>query len=110
VARATRRESFDMYPILLIAAVAASASALPARAQRTYTVAVDRADLDLTRARDVARLDRRIARAAETACGAPSPYDLAGTNDQPRCTRAAIAATAITRDLAIAAARAARGQ
>lgn len=88
-----------MTRLLLIAALAASSSAAPALAQAdNRAVVVNRADLDLTRSSDVARLDARIARAAYTACGAPSPTDLVARNEHPRCVQEAVAAARIQRD------------
>lgn len=71
----------------------------------TSAIPVRHADLDLARARDLAALDKRIARAAEEACGTPSPSDLVATNAQPRCMRSAIAGARAQRDQAVAKAR-----
>ena len=92
-----------MIRLLPIAALAATSFAAPAFAQAdNQAVLVSRADLDLTQKRDVARLDARIARAADAACGAPSPTDLSATNAHPRCVRDAIASVRLQRDSIIA--------
>ena len=90
----------------LIVAMATNCLCVPADGETvTRSVVVRHADLDLAQARDIARLDARIARAADEACGSPSPTDLSATNAQPRCVRGAIAVVRARRDQAVAVAR-----
>lgn len=85
-------------PFLLVA-LATSCLAMPATAQTDGGVAIVRhADLDLSRVRDVKRLDRRISRAAAAACGPVSSLDPGGANLHAHCMRETIAATRIQRD------------
>ena len=95
-----------MNPIL-VAAFAATLFVVPgpARAQAPAASTVSFADLDLARASDVARLDRRIAIAVRAACGDPAPYDLKGRKALRRCQAATHAAALPQRDAAIASAR-----
>lgn len=88
-----------MMKFLIGAALAASTIA-PAWAQEPPVV-VPHADLTLTRAADVARLDRRIARAARAACGTPSDADLRARNQAARCLRETVASVAPARARAI---------
>lgn len=92
-----------MTAFLHIAAVAATLLATPVVAQeidelRSVTVRHD--DLDLRRARDVHRLDRRIARAAVEACGSTTSIDPTGKNIARRCRieTVAVAAAAAQRN------------
>lgn len=96
-----------MKTLFLAALVAATVSIVPATAETiTVTRPVAHADLDLSRARDVHRLDRRIAVAAGEACGSASSFDLAGQHEAQRCRVATIAAATRSRDALIASARA----
>jgi UrcA family protein len=88
-----------MMKFLLGAALAASANA-PAWAQ-DRPVAVSHADLTLSRAADVARLDHRIARAARAVCGSPSDADTRARNQAARCRRDTVASVAAARERAI---------
>ena len=86
----------------LLAALAASAVAVPAVGQTNDGVSVVRhTDLKLSKLHDIARLDRRIDRAASTACGPVSSIDPAGVDAHTRCKRETIAATRAQRDAAI---------
>jgi UrcA family protein len=95
-----------MNPIL-VAAFAATLLVVPGQAQAQTPVAsaVSFADLDLARASDVARLDRRIAIAVRAACGDPAAYDLKGRKAVRRCQAATQEAALPQRDAAIAVAR-----
>ena len=57
------------YPVILAAALAATAFAVPAAAADTETVAVRYADLDLSTSAGQAQLERRIDSAAREVCG-----------------------------------------
>lgn len=73
---------------LAAAALAVASIAAPAGAQdRVVAVTVAHNDLNLTDASDVARFDRRIARAAREVCGIPSTADLTGRRKQGACAR-----------------------
>jgi UrcA family protein len=78
-----------MSKILILAALAAAPLTQPALAQnaapRTATVA--HADLDLSTAKGVKALDRRIWRAVVAVCGTAPDYDLKGKNDVRACQR-----------------------
>ncbi len=80
-------------------AVTAPATAAEVRHRAGY------ADLDLSRAADVAKLDRRIRAAVAEACGAASAADLAGSNAVRGCRIATAREAAIARDRAITGAR-----
>lgn len=80
-------------------AVTAPATAAEVRHRAGY------ADLDLSRAADVAKLDRRIRAAVADACGAASAADLAGGNAVRACRTASREEAAIARDRAVAGAR-----
>lgn len=97
-----------MKSILLIAAFAASQflSPEPTRAQTQAQAqenvrSVITADLDLSRERDVRRLDRRIAIAAAWVCGPVSDADPVGKNATRRCRKEAAANVAAARARAI---------
>lgn len=88
---------------LMIAAVAASCLVTSAQAGTCqHAVAVRHADLNLRTPKGVARLDRRIWRAADEACGAVSTTDLVGMNRRSRCVVAAVAAAGPQRDAVLA--------
>jgi UrcA family protein len=70
---------------------------------RTADVSV--ADLRLADPADVARLDQRIARAAERVCRPDDSRDLRAVAGRAACKRAAIAAATERRDVLVAAAR-----
>lgn len=90
---------------LVAAAIIAFASApLPAETV-TRTQVVRHADLDLSRAAHVARLGRRLDRAAREVCGTASSIDLAGQNDDRRCVATLRRSLAPQRDHLVAAAR-----
>jgi UrcA family protein len=102
--------------ILLAAAAlagAASTGAAPAAAEAdriaTGTIEVRHGDLDLGRASDVARLDRRIGVAVRRVCGAPDSAGLAARMPVTDCRTSAEAGARIQRDLAIANAQRAGG-
>uniref|UniRef100_UPI0035CB1047 UrcA family protein n=1 Tax=uncultured Sphingomonas sp. TaxID=158754 RepID=UPI0035CB1047 len=85
-----------------LVALATSCLAMPATAQTGDGIAiVHHADLDLSRMRDIKRLDRRISRAAAAACGPVSTIDPVGTNLHVLCTRETIAAARKQRDAAV---------
>lgn len=70
-----------MIRFLLLAALAASAVAAPALGQANDGLAIVRyTDLRLSTVHDIARLDRRIGRAASVACGPTSSVDPAGVD------------------------------
>ena len=94
-----------MNKMVVIAAALAVAGVVPAPAAAQVTVRVAHADLRLDSGRDVARLDRRIGRAAETACGSTSDLDLHGRNEVARCRLDARAAVAQQRDRLVERAR-----
>ncbi|UAJ10111.1 UrcA family protein [Polymorphobacter megasporae] len=76
---------------------------MPAAAQAPpASIALKLADLDLSRARDVRRLDLRIARAAADVCRPESTLDLTGTIAGVRCRRDTVSATKMQRDRAVA--------
>lgn len=77
-----------MKPILLLAALAAAPNFAPALAQAPAadrTQVVSYADLDLSRAADVRKLDRRIRAAVAEVCGTASAADPEGQNEVRRC-------------------------
>ncbi|HEV2747093.1 MAG TPA: UrcA family protein [Allosphingosinicella sp.] len=96
-----------MKTILAFAALAAASAFSPALAQGPAadqaTRHVRHADLDLTSAAGVRALDRRIAIAIASACGAASDVDLQGGNDVRRCRAEARERIAAERDRLIAA-------
>ena len=95
-----------MKTILTLAAAAIAFSAAPASAQNaagSSPLAVSYADLDLSTAQGVARLDRRIRTAVETACGPISNADPHGTNLVLQCRAETLAIARAQRDTAIAA-------
>lgn len=87
-----------MKTIVIVVAAAMTVAAgkpAPAVAQEARTARAAYADLRLEREGDVRRLDRRIGRAAEAACGWVSDWNLRGRNEARRCraeTRASVAA------------------
>ncbi len=92
---------------MLVAAFAATLFVAPglAEAQPPAATPVRLADLDLARASDIARLDRRIAVAIRAACGDAAAYDLKGRKAVRRCRVATHDAALPQRDAAIAEAR-----
>lgn len=94
---------------LTLAALAAETLVTPAFGQDIAppprTQIVRHADLDLRRAADIRRLDRRIAIAVRAACGTASDLDLAGRNAVTRCRKDTEAALSARRAQAIAAAK-----
>jgi UrcA family protein len=96
-----------MKTILTLAAAAVAFSASPALAQDAAgsgQLVISSADLDLSTARGVARLDRRIRTAVEIACGPTSDADLHGKNVVRQCRADTLALARAQRDTAIAAA------
>lgn len=55
----------------------------------THSMGVSYSDLDLRNDKHVRKLERRIARAAQSLCGEASNLDLAGMNDARACRREA---------------------
>lgn len=78
-----------MSKILILAALAAAPLAQPVLAQPTAprTATVAHTDLDLSTAKGVKALDRRIWRAVVAVCGTAPDYDLEGKNDVRACRR-----------------------
>ena len=96
-----------MKTLLPLAALAALAfTAAPAAAEApvagSATVAVHYADLDLNSRAGIAKLDRRIRAAVETACGTASDFDVRGKNQVKACRADTLAAVAAQRDQVIA--------
>jgi UrcA family protein len=102
---------------LLLAAAASAGPALigaaPAAAEADGiapgTIEVKHGDIDLGRASDVARLDRRIGVAVRRVCGAPDSAGLAARMAVTDCRASAEAGARIQRDVAIANAQRAGG-
>jgi UrcA family protein len=94
-----------MKTILTLAAAAVAFAAAPAFAQSggATRLTIGYADLDLSTARGVARLDRRIRTAVEVACGPTSDADLHGKNVARQCRVETLALARAQRDTAIAA-------
>ena len=90
-----------MRTIHAVAALAAALLVAPATAQDTQSRTVAHADLNLRDARDVNRLDLRIARAARDLCGNPSALDMVGRRKARQCADAAVARVADARKVAI---------
>ncbi|MEG3123421.1 UrcA family protein [Sphingomonas sp. GB1N7] len=90
-----------------LAALAAATLVTPAFGQEiapaTRSQIVHHADLDLRRAADIRRLDRRIGIAVRAACGTASDLDLAGQNEVTRCRKDTDAMLSARRAQAIAA-------
>ncbi|TRW18184.1 UrcA family protein [Glacieibacterium frigidum] len=86
---------------LLLALAAVVSLGAPAIAQ-PVSIVVGTADLNLASATGQTRLDRRIARAAEAACGAASTIDLVGQKRVRDCRVAAVASAAPQRDAVLA--------
>ncbi len=91
---------------IVLAAVAAGALVAPVGAQTRPSQIVSARGLDLGRAADVVKLERRIARAARAVCGSAPDWDLKGQIAADRCRTATIVATTAQRDRLVAAARA----
>ena len=86
-------------------ATAAALAAFPALAQQPTNVSLVRtADLDLASARDRAKLELRLARAAREVCGTASDADVAGGNDVRRCIDETLTQAKVQRDQLVAAA------
>ena len=94
-----------MKTIIVLAAFAATLSAVPAPAQEPVRQVVQTADLDLANPRDVARLDRRIRSAVAAACGPVSAADPAGANAARQCRAETRPGVALERSRAMAAAK-----
>ena len=79
--------------LFALAALAASAPALPAAAavNAPGTRIVRYADLDLSAPAGRARLEQRIVAAVRTVCGSASSADLAGAGDVQACRTATLA-------------------
>ena len=91
-----------MLPFAALAALVVATSPVAAEPRaNSYTVAVSYADLDLNSRGGIARLDRRIRAAVETACGTTSDFDVRGKNAVQRCHAETLAAVAAQRDQAI---------
>ena len=74
--------------LLMLAALVAAPALAPAAAQSPVpdrSQVVSYADLDLGRAGDVRKLDRRIALAVKQVCGTASDADPSGKNEVQRC-------------------------
>lgn len=95
-----------MEKVMLGAAFAAAMLSAPVFAQQQWTERVQHSDLRLDRSVDVKKLDRRIWRAAQVACGSAPDYDVSGKNKVRRCHARTVASVADQRDQAIAAAQA----
>ncbi len=92
-----------MFRNFVIAALAANCLVTPAAAQvRPASVTIKLADLDLSRSRDVRRLDLRIGRAAADVCRPESTLDLTGMIAGAHCKRDTVAAAKIQRDRVVA--------
>jgi UrcA family protein len=103
--------------VIIAAALLAAPLATPASAETVErTRIVSYADLDLSRAGDVRKLDGRIGRAITEVCGTASEADLEGRNEVRRCRtlvresllaerNQALAAAAQPTEVAIAASR-----
>ena len=92
-----------MKTILAAAALAAAWTGAPASAEPTRTVAVR--DLDLGRAADLARFDRRLALAARAVCSDSSSSLYGSYAAAKGCERATRRAAAVQRDAAVERAR-----
>jgi UrcA family protein len=92
-----------LIPLAVLSAtlVVAPASAPAAEARQV----VSYGDLDLSRSRDVAKLDRRIRTAVEAACGPASDADVKGKNELRRCHQLTLERVADQRARAIALSR-----
>ena len=96
-----------MKKMLMLAALVAAPAFAPALAQgpaADRTQVVSHADLDLARAGDVRKLDRRINSAVNHVCGTASSADPAGKNEVRRCRVLTRESLAAERGTAIAAA------
>lgn len=89
----------------LAAALLVAPAAAQDRAPATRSQTVTHADLNLRDARDVARLDLRITRAARELCGEASALDVVGRRKARQCTDAAVTRVADLRASAIDGAR-----
>ena len=89
----------------IIAAIAALLACAPIAAQSTATRTVTAADLRLDRPGDLARLDLRIARAAQKLCGPAPDWDLVRKAEAKRCRADALSAARTQRDRLVAEAR-----
>jgi len=95
-----------MKTFALAAVIAATLSAAPVLAQPGLPaqVTIDARGLDLATAQGRTALDLRIARAARTVCGTPSPADALGHARAEACIAEVRTATAGQRETLIAAA------
>ncbi|KQS04112.1 hypothetical protein ASG11_07515 [Sphingomonas sp. Leaf357] len=95
--------------VFTLAAVVAGTLVTPAFGQEITPAPrsqiVRHADLDLRRASDIRRLDRRIGIAVRAACGTASDLDLAGQNAVTRCRKDTEAMLSARRARAIATAK-----
>ncbi|RHW16812.1 UrcA family protein [Sphingomonas gilva] len=98
-----------MKTLITLAALAAGAIAAPGFAQVAQTETLSRAvrvaDLNLSDPAHVAKLDRRIGKAARAMCRTSTTYDLAAKLRVRDCIAKATADAARQRDMAVAAAR-----
>lgn len=85
-----------MFVPFLLAALAAGPVDAPASGQdAAQSIVVRSADLDLASARDRARLERRIARAAEAVCRPESTVSPELVSEARRCVRETVAASRV---------------
>lgn len=93
--------------VIIVAALLAAPIATSARAETPaeHSRIVSYADLDLSRAGDVRKLDGRIGRAIAEVCGTASEADLEGRNDVRRCRALVRESLTAERNQALAAAR-----
>ncbi|WEK43105.1 MAG: UrcA family protein [Candidatus Sphingomonas colombiensis] len=95
-----------MKSILTLAAFAAALTGAPAFAQSVDpapSIAVRHADLNLTNAQDVRRLDHRITHAVIDVCGTASSADPGGQINVTRCRAETMAVASAQRGALIAA-------
>lgn len=92
-----------MKKLLILAALAVTASAHPAFAEPvTQTVVVQHSDLDLATPAGAKSLQHRVWRAVVAVCGATSEFDIAGKNDIRQCRRDTLQVASAKADQAIA--------
>ena len=94
-----------LLPLAALAALAFTAvpaASAPQAPAGSATVAVHFADLDLNSRAGVAKLDRRIRAAVETACGSASSFDVRGKNQVRKCREETLTVVAAQRDQVIA--------
>ena len=90
---------------LLLAAALCTAPVLAEAADEANIVRINYSDLDLSSPKGVAKLDRRVRTAVQTACGAASDADLAGKNAVRQCRARSYEAASAQVRLAAAAGR-----